>query len=100
MSWELAGCEIILAVQVADWTSVWRDDPFFELIIRRVMEILCSRCGVPMVCGPEGGCWCAELPHLMRVPEKGTAGCMCRECLDAELRLQPERDVVAPDRHE
>jgi hypothetical protein len=69
-------------------------------IISPAMEILCSRCKAQMVCGPEGGCWCAELPHLMRVPEKGTAGCMCRECLDAELRLQPERDVVAPDRHE
>jgi len=95
MSWELAGCEIILVLLGSLLNASGG-----TAIISPAMEILCSRCGVPMVCGPEGGCWCAELPHLMRVPEKGTAGCMCRECLDAELRLQPERDVVAPDRHE
>lgn len=40
-----------------------------------------------MVCTPEGGCWCAELPHLLQVPE-GTAGCMCRRCLEEEVHPQ------------
>jgi hypothetical protein len=41
-----------------------------------------------MECRPEGGCWCAELPHGMRVPAAGTVGCLCPGCLEAELLVQ------------
>ena len=31
----------------------------------------------------EGGCWCAELPHVLPMPAPGapSAGCLCRACL-------------------
>lgn len=51
------------------------------------MEILCSRCNAPMSCKTEHDCWCAEFPRVLPVPEKTTAGCFCRSCLEQELAL-------------
>jgi hypothetical protein len=37
-----------------------------------------------MTCQLEGGCWCAELPH---VPMPADAkGCLCRNCLLAKIK--------------
>jgi len=36
-----------------------------------------------MTCQPEGGCWCAELPHVPMPPE--AEGCLCRNCLRAKI---------------
>jgi hypothetical protein len=45
-----------------------------------------------MMCLPEGGCWCAELP---RVPMPANAeGCLCANCLRAKIaELQKTRDA-------
>jgi hypothetical protein len=49
----------------------------------RSMETRCAQCGAAMTCRPEGGCWCAELPH---VPVPANAeGCLCRTCLRAKI---------------
>jgi len=37
-----------------------------------------------MTCQPEGGCWCAELPHVAPMPTD-TKGCLCRNCLLAKI---------------
>ncbi len=36
-----------------------------------------------MTCQPEGGCWCAELPHVPM--PTGDEGCLCRNCLLAKI---------------
>jgi hypothetical protein len=36
-----------------------------------------------MTCQPEGGCWCAELPHVPM--PAGDEGCLCRNCLLAKI---------------
>ena len=52
-------------------------------VIIRFMETRCAQCGAAMTCKPEGGCWCAELPH---VPMPADAeGCLCRNCLLAKI---------------
>ncbi|MDP9337652.1 MAG: hypothetical protein M3P45_02170 [Acidobacteriota bacterium] len=52
------------------------------------METRCARCGATMSCNPEGDCWCKELPlGPMPVLKAGEAeGCLCRECLERQLR--------------
>jgi Leucine-rich repeat (LRR) protein len=52
------------------------------------METFCSQCQAPLSCQPEGGCWCAELPNKMPVPD-AKAGCLCRDCLTAQLARLP-----------
>ena len=52
------------------------------------MNIFCSECNAPMSCAPEGGCWCSDLPHALPVPDQGTTGCLCRDCLMTKLDLQ------------
>jgi hypothetical protein len=45
----------------------------------------CIECGGTFGCGGAEGktsCWCAELPMVMPV---GDAGCLCPECLKAEI---------------
>ncbi|HEY6267744.1 MAG TPA: hypothetical protein VIX11_05560 [Candidatus Acidoferrum sp.] len=37
-----------------------------------------------MTCHPEGGCWCAELPHVVPMPADAQ-GCLCRNCLLAKI---------------
>jgi hypothetical protein len=37
-----------------------------------------------MTCKPEGGCWCAELPHVVPMPSNAE-GCLCRKCLLAKI---------------
>ncbi len=58
------------------------------------METTCSRCGTPMTCGKgQSTCWCADLPHIVPMPEQ-SAGCLCRTCLQAEIdRLEREARV-------
>jgi len=52
-------------------------------VIIRFMETRCAQCGAAMTCKPEGGCWCAELPHVpMPI---GAEGCLCRNCLRAKI---------------
>src|SRR5438128_42098 len=56
-----------------------------RISIMRAMETFCSQCNTPITCMPEGGCWCAELPNSLPVPEDKTEGCLCRECLTKKL---------------
>jgi Leucine-rich repeat (LRR) protein len=43
-----------------------------------------------MTCEPENGCWCAELPNKMPLPE-ANAACLCRDCL--MRKLQPHLNL-------
>jgi hypothetical protein len=54
------------------------------------MQTLCPNCGTPFTCNPNAGCWCAELPNLMPVPNPGTGACLCRNCLTAKLQAAPK----------
>jgi hypothetical protein len=40
-----------------------------------------------MTCEPGGGCWCADLPQLLPVPDDNTVGCLCSGCLNKRLHL-------------
>jgi hypothetical protein len=59
----------------------WRD--LGKLRHHRSMETRCAQCGVAMTCQPEGGCWCAELPHVPMPTD--AEGCLCRNCLLAKI---------------
>jgi hypothetical protein len=41
-----------------------------------------------MTCQPEGGCWCAELPHVIPMTAADTqpTGCLCRACLLEKIK--------------
>ncbi|HEX6298706.1 MAG TPA: cysteine-rich CWC family protein [Burkholderiales bacterium] len=57
----------------------------------------CAGCGASFHCGRDEGrrCWCAELPPLTPVPGRG---CLCRACLQCEIRKQAElKERSAPD---
>ncbi len=43
-----------------------------------------------MTCQPEGGCWCAELPHVPMTA--GVEGCLCRNCLRAKIEALQNPD--------
>jgi hypothetical protein len=53
-----------------------------------VVETCCSQCNAPMTCQPEGGCWCAELPHVIPMPtaDAQPGGCLCRACLLEKIK--------------
>jgi hypothetical protein len=49
----------------------------------RPVQTKCPQCGAAMICQPEGGCWCSELP---RVPiPAGAKACLCSNCLRARI---------------
>ena len=54
----------------------------------RDMEKFCSQCDASMSCDPGNGCWCADLPHVLPVPDVATKGCLCRSCLLKQLEQQ------------
>jgi len=47
------------------------------------VETKCAQCGAAMICQPEGGCWCAQLPRVPLPSE--TEGCLCPDCLRAKI---------------
>ncbi|PYT54202.1 MAG: hypothetical protein DMG43_07080 [Acidobacteria bacterium] len=49
----------------------------------RFVETRCAQCGAAITCQPEGGCWCAELPHV-QIPA-GAKACLCPNCLRAKI---------------
>jgi hypothetical protein len=49
-----------------------------------------------MSCQPEGGCWCAELPKVLPIPESKSEGCLCRDCLTRKLGLQEISPAASP----
>jgi hypothetical protein len=49
------------------------------------MQTFCSQCNAPMICTKEPGCWCAEFPHILPVPDDPAKGCLCRGCLKGKL---------------
>ncbi len=51
-----------------------------------------------MTCQPEGGCWCAELPHIPMPPDWQSTGCLCRACLMEKIKAaEAERSSGAAD---
>ncbi|PYU39164.1 MAG: hypothetical protein DMG56_00685 [Acidobacteria bacterium] len=61
-----------------------------QLRHHRLVETHCAKCGATMTCRPEGGCWCAELPHLPVPADE--EGCLCRNCLCAKMEASLESD--------
>jgi hypothetical protein len=49
------------------------------------MQTFCSQCNSPMICTKKPGCWCADFPHVLPVPDDPAKGCLCRSCLTAKL---------------
>ena len=49
------------------------------------MEKLCSQCGAPIECMQAAGCWCAELPNVVPIPDDPARGCLCRACLTKKI---------------
>jgi hypothetical protein len=60
-----------------------RLDGAAQLRHHRSMETRCAQCGAAMTCKQEGGCWCAELPHVPMPADE--EGCLCRNCLLAKI---------------
>ncbi|HZS70177.1 MAG TPA: cysteine-rich CWC family protein [Burkholderiales bacterium] len=53
-------------------------------------DLACARCGQPFRCGAdEEACWCEDLPALQPIAGRD---CLCRQCLEAELRERSARD--------
>jgi hypothetical protein len=52
------------------------------------MEILCSHCKAQMSCNPDHGCWCADLPHVLPIPDEVAKGCLCPNCLAGKIELR------------
>jgi hypothetical protein len=50
------------------------------------MQKLCAKCGAAMTCQPEGGCWCADLPHVPLPANLESTGCLCRTCLLEKIK--------------
>ena len=71
------------------------------------MSERCVRCGAAFSCGaeakPQSGappskCWCEELPAVLPVTDEG---CLCRNCLSAEIedQLRQHAGLCAGCRH-
>jgi hypothetical protein len=59
-----------------------------------VMRKVCSQCGAGFECKQASGCWCAELPWTLPVPEDTNdpaKGCLCPECLRAVMERKAEQ---------
>jgi Cysteine-rich CWC len=44
-------------------------------------RLACTRCGAAFDCSLDGGCWCAEEPYRLPLPESGGGDCLCPDCL-------------------
>jgi hypothetical protein len=54
-----------------------------------------------MICQPDGGCWCAELPIVTPMPADGIAHCVCPDCLrEMQDKARPAIDAVDHNRTE
>jgi hypothetical protein len=57
------------------------------------MSARCSRCQAPMVCEPQGDCWCKQLPPLP-TPDYAQ-GCYCESCLKSALEASGRDQRIA-----
>jgi Cysteine-rich CWC len=62
-------------------------------IISPPRRLACARCGADFDCSLGGGCWCAEEPYRLPLPESGGGDCLCPECL---RRLAAAQKTPAP----
>jgi hypothetical protein len=62
------------------------------------MDTSCSNCNAPTPCNPGHDRWCSDLPHALPVPNQGTTGCLCRDCLTTKLDLQAVPGSATNDR--
>jgi hypothetical protein len=44
-------------------------------------RLACARCGTAFDCSLDGGCWCAEEPYRLPLPEANAGDCLCPACL-------------------
>jgi hypothetical protein len=51
-------------------------------------RLACARCGTAFDCRPGGGCWCAEEPYRLPMPDSGAEDCLCPACLGAAAAAQ------------
>jgi len=65
------------------------------------MQTVCPQCNAPMTCVKEEGCWCADFPHVLPVPDDPGQGCLCRSCMTAKLEqhgIMPPESMVERER--
>jgi hypothetical protein len=43
--------------------------------------LTCAKCGQSFGCSLGGGCWCADEPYRLPVPEEAGQDCLCPACL-------------------
>jgi len=52
------------------------------------MQKICPQCGETLECRQSPGCWCADLPWTVPVPDDRAdpaKSCLCPQCLKAVL---------------
>jgi uncharacterized protein len=60
------------------------------------MQKLCATCAAAFECTQAPGCWCAELPHALKVPDPPTDDCLCPACLRARIEQQTALCLISP----
>ncbi len=84
-----------MARQTGDWK--FQKEP----VIFRSMQSICPRCRSPMICQPDGGCWCAKLPIVTPMPADDAAHCVCPNCLrEMQDKARPATAAADHDRTE
>jgi hypothetical protein len=46
-------------------------------------RLACARCGTAFDCSLGGGCWCADEPYRLPMPDTAAEDCLCPACLRA-----------------
>jgi hypothetical protein len=44
-------------------------------------RLACARCGTAFDCSLGGGCWCADEPYRLPLPDRTAQDCLCPQCL-------------------
>ena len=52
-------------------------------------RLTCARCGAAFDCSLGGGCWCADEPYRLPMPETAAEDCLCPACLRAKAANSP-----------
>ena len=51
-------------------------------------RLACARCGAAFNCSLGGGCWCADEPYRLPMPDTAAEDCLCPACLRAAAAAQ------------
>ncbi|MDI1344942.1 MAG: hypothetical protein PSV22_12690 [Pseudolabrys sp.] len=53
-------------------------------------QLACAQCGAVFACNLAGGCWCAEEPYRVPMPETAAQDCLCPACLRKLAAASPD----------